>query len=282
MIGAAYAQLSAVSFGVGDFVGGMAARRAAVLRVMVVSYPIATLLLGAVAVGAGGPVHPAAVLWGSLYGVSQAFGAWWFNQAMAAGPISVVSPLAAILNAAVPVAAGVALGERPGGMAVAGVVLAMAAVLLVGREAAEDEDVRTHRFTPKVARLTAASGIAFGLDFVLLHEAPVECRLWPLVFARAIATVLIFAMAGISGNLQLPPPTPLRLAVTAALLDTLANVTMLLALQEWLLSLASVLISLYPATTVVLAIIVLRERVTRWQAGGMMLAAVSVAMIAAG
>ncbi|MDI3314163.1 MAG: DMT family transporter [Mycobacterium sp.] len=259
----------------------MAARRAAVLRVMVVSYPLVTVLLGAVALSAGGPVHPGAVLWGSLYGISQAFGAWWFNQAMAAGPISVVSPLAAILNAAVPVVAGVALGERPGGMASAGVVLAMAAVLLVGREAPDDEDIRTHRFTPKVAWLTAASGIAFGLDFVLLHQAPAECRLWPLFFARAIATVLVVAMAGISGDLQLPPPTALRLAVTAAVLDTCANITMLLALQEWLLSLASVLISLYPATTVVLAIIVLRERVTRWQAAGMLLAAVSVAMIAA-
>jgi drug/metabolite transporter (DMT)-like permease len=70
-------------------------------------------------------------------------------------------------------------------------------------------------------------------------------------------------------------------AVAAALLDTCANVTMLLAIQKWMLSLASILISLYPATTVILAIIVLRERVTRWQAIGMALAAVSVSMIAA-
>jgi drug/metabolite transporter (DMT)-like permease len=73
----------------------------------------------------------------------------------------------------------------------------------------------------------------------------------------------------------------LRLAVLAALLDTCANVSMLLAIQKWMLSLASILISLYPATTVVLAIIVLRERLTRWQAIGMVLAAISVSMIAA-
>lgn len=248
---------------------------------MLVTYPIATVLLGVTAVTAGGPVREGALLWGCLYGISQAIGVYWFYAAVAAGPISVVSPLAAVLNAAVPVAVGVALGERPGETASMGVVLAMVAVLLVSRESPADEDVRTHRFTSKVAWLTVGSGVAFGLDFVLLHQAPAECRLWPLFFARAAATVLVFTLAGMSNNFQLPTKTPLRLAVTAALLDTCANITMLLAIQKWLLSLASILISLYPAATVILAIIVLRERVTRWQALGMILAAVSVSMIAA-
>jgi drug/metabolite transporter (DMT)-like permease len=248
---------------------------------MLVTYPVATVLLGVMAATAGGPVRPGALLWGSLYGVSQAIGVYWFYAAVSAGPISVVSPLAAVLNAAVPVAVGVALGERPGEIASVGVVLAMFAVILVSRVSPADEDVRTHRFTSKVAWLTVGSGVAFGLDFVLLHQAPAECRLWPLFFARAAATVLVFAVAAMSNNLQLPSRTPLRLAVAAALLDTCANITMLLAIQRWMLSLASILISLYPATTVILAIIVLRERVTRWQALGMILAAVSVSMIAA-
>ena len=246
-----------------------------------VTYPVATVLLGVTAATAGGPVHSGALLWGTLYGISQAIGVYWFYAAVSAGPISVVSPLAAILNAAVPVAVGVALGERPGETASVGVVLAMLAVILVSRESPADEDVRTHRFTSKVAWLTVGSGVAFGLDFVLLHQAPVECRLWPLFFARAAATVLVFAVAAMSNNLQLPTRTPLRLAVAAALLDTCANITMLLAIQKWMLSLASILISLYPATTVILAIIVLRERLTRWQALGMILAAASVSMIAA-
>lgn len=251
------------------------------LRVMLVSYPIAAVLLGVLALSTGGPVHPGAVLWGSLYGISQAVGVFWFFTALGLGPISVVSPLAAVLNAAVPVAAGVALGERPGQMATVGVVVAMIAVFLVGRESPDDEDVRTHRFTRKVAWLTVGAGVAFGLDFVLLHQAPVECRLWPLFFARAAATVLVFAVAAATGNLQPPTKTPLRLAVAAALLDTCANVAMLMALHAWLLSLASMLISLYPAATVVLAMVVLRERVTRWQAVGMALAMVAVGLITA-
>src|SRR6201997_4075268 len=248
---------------------------------MLVTYPVATVLLGVMAATAGGPVRSGALLWGSLYGISQAIGVYWFYAAVSAGPISVVSPLAAVLNAAVPVAVGVALGERPGQIASLGVVLAMFAVILVSRESPADLDVRTHRFTSKVAWLTVGSGVAFGLDFVLLHQAPAECRLWPLFFARAAATVLVFAVAAISNNLQLPSRTPLRLAVVAALLGTLAPNTHLLALPKRMVSLASIFLSLYPAATVILAIIVLRERVTRWQALGMILAAVSVSMIAA-
>jgi len=92
---------------VSDFVGGVASRRAAALRVMLVTYPLAAVLLGVLAATAGGPVRPGAMLWGSLYGISQAVGVYWFYAAVSAGPISVVSPLAAVLNAAVPVAVGV-------------------------------------------------------------------------------------------------------------------------------------------------------------------------------
>ena len=102
------------------------------------------------------------------------------------------------------------------------------------------------------------------------------------MFARLAASVLVLVIAAVTGNLRLPTGTPLRLALLAAVLDVGANVAMLLALQASLLSLAGVLMSLYPAATVLLAIVVLRERVTRWQAVGMVLALVSVAMIAAG
>ena len=221
------------------------------------------------------------MFWGALCGVSQAFGVWWFYAALGSGPISVVSPLTAILVAGIPVGVGLALGERPGAIAAVGVVLALVAVVLVSREAT-DEDVRPHQFTAKVAWLTVGSGVAFGLNFVLIHQAPVEAKLWPLVFARLSASVLVSRRRGAQRNLRAPTGTPLRLAVLAALLDTGANVAMLLALHASLLSLAGVLMSLYPAATVVLAIVVLRERVTRWQAVGMVLALVAVAMIAVG
>jgi drug/metabolite transporter (DMT)-like permease len=310
---------------VSDFIGGVASRRVAALRVVLVSYPVAMVLLTIIAVTVGGHVSPPAVAWGSLCGISQAFGVWWFYAALGAGPISVVSPLTAVLVSAVPVAVGLALGERPSGLAVVGIALAFVAVILVSREVADeplarressadeplarressadeplarressadeslarresstDEDSAPHRFTTKVAWLTVGSGLAFGLNFVVIHQAPVDARIWPLVFARMSASALVLVIALFTRNLKVPRGVPLRLALTAGVLDTVSIIAMLLALQASLLSLASVLMSLYPVATVALAMVVLKERATRWQASGAVLALVSVALIAGG
>ena len=138
---------------------------------MLVSYPIAMVLLAILATTVGGEVTQGAVFWGVLCGISQAFGVWWFYAALGAGPISVVSPLTAILVAGIPVGVGLALGERPGLIAGVGVVLALVAVVLVSREAT-DEDVTRHRFTPKIAWMTVGAGVAFGLNFVVIAQAP--------------------------------------------------------------------------------------------------------------
>jgi drug/metabolite transporter (DMT)-like permease len=266
---------------VSDFVGGIAARHVSALRVVLVSYPIALGLLTVLACLVGGEFSTAALFWGGLCGISQTFGIWWFYAALAAGPISVVSPLTAILVAGVPVGIGVLLGDRPSFVAIIGIAVALVAVVLVSR-GVTDEDVTAHRFTRKVAWLTVGSGLAFGMNFVLIHQAPHEAKLWPLVFARMSATVLVIVIAAVTRQLRLPSGVPLRLALTAGVIDTISNVAMLLALQTSLLSLAGVLISLYPASTVALALVVLKERVTRWQVVGMVAALGAVAMIAAG
>ncbi len=185
---------------------------------VLVSYPLALVLLLVLAVIVGGEVSRDALLWGGLCGVSQAFGIWWFYAALGAGPISVVSPLTAILVAAIPVGAGLTLGERPGVIAGIGIVVALAAVALVSRETT-DEDVTPHRFTTKVAWLTVGSGVAFGLNFVMIAQAPAAAGLWPLVFARLAASVVVFVIAAVSGNLRVPTGMPLRLAMLAAVLD---------------------------------------------------------------
>jgi drug/metabolite transporter (DMT)-like permease len=263
----------------------------AALRVVIVSYPLALVLLTVLAASFGGQLSAPAVWWGLLSGVGQAFGVWWFYAALGSGPISVVSPLTAVLVAGIPVLAGLVLGERPSGLAGTGVVLALVAVVLVSRESADGDealgrradtgDVRPPRFTAKVAWLTVGSGVAFGMNFVLLHQVPVEAKLWPLVFGRLAATAIVVVAALLTANLVFEGGVSLRLALVAGVLDTVANVATLLALQSSLLSLAGVLIALYPAATVLLAIAVLRERVNRWQAIGMVLTLGSVAMIAA-
>lgn len=261
--------------------GGIASRRVAALRVVVISYPVALILLTLVAIPVGGVISTPAVVWGLVSGIAQAFGVWWFYAALGAGPISVVSPLTAILVAGIPVGVGLALGERPGLIAGVGVIVALVAVVLVSRETT-DEDVTPHKFTAKVAWLTVGSGVAFGMNFVLLDQVPVEAKLWPLVFGRLAATAIVLLAAVLTANLTVERGKPLRLALTAAVLDMVANVATLLALQSGMLSLAGALIALYPAATVLLAILVLRERVTRLQVVGMVSALAAVAMIAAG
>ncbi|MDZ5085183.1 DMT family transporter [Mycolicibacterium parafortuitum] len=325
MIGVVAALVAAMSYGVSDFVGGIASRRVAALRVVIVSYPVALVVLVAAAAPLGGTMSTAAVVWGLLSGVGQAFGVWWFYAALGSGPISVVSPLTAILVAGLPVGVGLTLGERPSALAGVGVVLALIAVVLVSREASDeplarrefgpdeplarrefgpdeplarrefgpdeplarrefgpDEDARPHRFTMKVAWLTVGAGVAFGMNFVILDQIPVEANLWPLVLGRVAATVVVLVAALATANLARIRGVPLRLALLAGVLDAVATVTSLLALQASLLSLAGVLIALYPAATVLLAIVVLRERVTSWQAIGMVLALLAVALITAG
>lgn len=273
--------MSGIGYGVSDFVGGLASRRVAALRVVLVSYPVALVLLTSISFVVGGHVTTPAIVWGGLCGLSQAFGVWWFYAALGAGPMSLVSPLTAILVAGVPIVAGVLLGERPSLLAYTGIGLALIAVVLVSREE-RGEDSTAQRFTAKVAWLTLGAGLAFGLNFVSIDQAPHDAGLWPLAFARLSATLMVVAIAAVSRNLAVPSGVPLRLALAAGVLDTVANVAMLLALQASLLSLTSVLISLYPAGTVLLALVVLKEKVTRWQAAGMVLALAAVGLIAAG
>jgi drug/metabolite transporter (DMT)-like permease len=274
--------IAALGYGVSDFVGGYASRRVAALRVVIVSYPLALVLLTFVALVFGGQLSTGAVLWGLATGVCSAFGVWWFYAALGSGPISVISPLTAVLVAAVPVGVGVALGERPSLLAGVGVVLALLAVVLVSRQAEGPADADgLHRFTPRVAWLTVGSGVAFGMNFVVLDQAPVDAGLWPLVFGRIAAAAIVLLAAALTANLVLERGVPLRLALFAGVLDTIANAATLLALHSGLLSLTGVLIALYPAATVLLAVAVLRESVTRSQAVGMVVALASVVLIAA-
>ncbi|WP_205868781.1 DMT family transporter [Mycolicibacter senuensis] len=282
MIGSPAAQglalASATSFGISDFVGGVASRRVAALRVVLVSTPVSMVMLGALAMIGGGHITLGAVMLGALGGLSQALGIWWFYAAMAAGPISVVSPLAAVVDASVPVCVGRVLGERPGMLASAGIAVALGAVVLISWHSGDD-GVHRPGLTRAVLWLTVASGVALGLNFVFLDRTPSDSGLWPLLFARGAATILVIVVAATSRNLRVPTGTPLRLAFLIALLDTAANVTMLFALKHALLSLASVLISLYPAATVILAVLLLGERVRLRQVMGMALAGIAVAMI---
>ena len=270
------ALLAATGYGVSDFVGGVAARRVAALRVVLVSYPLSVLLVGLVAPFVGGRVELGSLLWGLAAGATAGLAVWWFYLALAAGPMSVVSPLTAVLVAGLPLLFAVARGERPGGLALVGVVLALVAVVLVSREGPS-----ALAFTGRVALLTVGSGTAFAVYFVLIAQVGPGTGLWPLLASRVGASAVVLAAAVVAGHLRAPSGVPLRLALVAGVLDVVANTAFLFAVQGGLLSLVSVITALYPAATVLLAALVLGERTARVQQVGMVLAAASVALIAA-
>jgi drug/metabolite transporter (DMT)-like permease len=272
--------IAALSYGVSDFVGGLAARRTAVLSVLMVSYPVGCVGLLAVAPFAGGELTLRSVVVGAAAGLVSGLAIFWFYAALATGPMSVVSPLTSLLVAGLPLGFGIASGERPGPLALVGAALAVVAVVLVSRQ--EDtavDEAAPVRFTPKVAWLTAGSGVAFAVYFVLLDKVGADTGLWPLVTSRASATVLVVA-AALIGRSRPPSGVPLRLALAAAALDMAANTAFLYALRGGMLSIVSVLTSLYPAGTVLLARVVLKEHTGWVQRIGLVLAAAAVVLIA--
>jgi drug/metabolite transporter (DMT)-like permease len=270
------ALLAAAGYGVSDFVGGVAARRVAALRVVLVSYPLSVLLVAAVAPLVGGRVELGSMLWGLAAGATAGLAVWWFYLALATGPMSVVSPLTAVLVAGLPLLYAVARGERPGQLALVGAGLALVAVVLVSREAPS-----ALPFTRRVALLTVGSGVAFAVYFVLLAQVDTGTGLWPLLASRVGAAAVVLVAAVVAGQLRAPRGVPLRLALLAGVLDVVANTAFLFAVQGGLLSLVSVITALYPAATVLLAAVVLGERTGRVQQVGMALAAVAVGLIAA-
>lgn len=206
----------------------------------------------------------------------------WFYLALAEGPMSVVSPLTALLVAGLPLATGIALGERPGSLALVGAGLAVVAVVLVSREerAAVDHTPAV-RFTARVGWLTVGSGATFGGYFILLDQVPAGSGLWPLAMSRMAATAVVVVVVAAGVTARRPAAgVPARLAVAAAMLDVIGNVAFVFALQAGLLSLVSVVAALYPAWTVLLARLVLGERTGRTQQAGLALAAVAVGLIA--
>ena len=272
--------LAAVLYGVGDFAGGIGARlvqRAnSAITVLLHSYPVGVVLMAALLPAFPGQLDGRVLLFGTLGGLSGLLGVAIMYQLMVTAPMNVISPVTAVLAAIVPIVVGVGIGERPALTAWLGIALGIGAVLLVSRT---NDDHPHGRIGVRILALAFLSGVGFGLYFVFLARAGDDSGLWPLLISRiasAIAVVpLAFrmrAVARISGRV-------LGIAVLAGACDALANMAFLLATREGLLSLASVLTALYPAVTVLLAVIVLREHTSNTQRLGLALAAASVVLI---
>jgi drug/metabolite transporter (DMT)-like permease len=271
---------SAVVYGASDFLGGLASRRASVFGVVALSQLIGLAALVALLPWLGGDAGAADLGWGAAAGLAGATGLVIFFRTLARAVMSVVAPVTAVTAAAVPVAVGLLDGERVGPWASAGIGLALLAIVLVSAEHGLVE-LRRARATGLGSALLAGS--AFGLFFVLLDRTSEDAGLTPLVPARIASVTLVLLIAGIGRRPLRIGRAALPLVALSGVGDMAANALFLLATQEGgRLAIVGVLASLYPVSTVVLAQVVLRERLVAAQLGGLGLAAAAVVLITGG
>jgi drug/metabolite transporter (DMT)-like permease len=268
--------LAALFYGIGDFAGGLASRRYSAVTILLYSYPVGAVLMAAMLPFFPGTLTLRVLVFGTLGGAAGLMGVSIMYQLMVTAPMNVISPVTAVLAAIVPVIVGVATGERPAVAAWFGIALGVFAVVLVSRTT---DDHPHGRIAPKVIALAFLSGIGFGLYFVFLARAGHDSGLWPLVVSRIASAVLILPLAFVRRAYARVRGRTLAIALAAGAFDAFANMFFLLASRDGLLSLASVLTALYPAFTVMLAVGLLHEHVSRVQLTGLTLAAASVVLI---
>jgi drug/metabolite transporter (DMT)-like permease len=270
---------SSVSWGAGDFLGGLKSRRLPLLNVLVASQLTGLVLIGAyVAIRAEGPPGGDLALWGPISGLAGAVGLAAFYRGLAVGNMGVVAPISATA-AIVPLAVGVAGGDRPNGLQYAGIALALVGVVLASREEVE---ARLGGPVARGAGFALLSALGFGLFFVGMDHASDEDVGWAILANRTTSvTVLLAAFAVLRPPLAVRrPDVPALVAIGT--LDITANAMFAVASTEGLVSLVAVLGSLYPITTVGLAAVVLGERPHRVAQVGVVLALGGVALIAGG
>ncbi len=282
MLGVVLALLAAAVYGAGDFVGGLATRKVSVLFVVGLGQLAGLMILVLLA-----PLLPAEdvrradLWWGAASGLSTAVGITLLYQALATGRMSVAAPVTAVSALSLPVLFAYASGEWPGWLPTAGIALAVIAVALISRE--EDRAGIAAGTARRAMLLSVTAGMGIGVFYITMKHTQAGSGLWPLVAARAVSAALfampVLALAGRWRGTVRPPAQLWAWAALSGVLDSLANALYLLSSRATALAVAATLTSLYPASTVLLARFVLKERLRPVQLIGLALAVAAVVMI---
>ncbi|MDQ2812592.1 MAG: multidrug DMT transporter permease [Actinomycetota bacterium] len=311
MLAIVLALASAIGYGGSDFAAGLASRSAGIIQVTLLATAVSLLPAGAALPFAAGGHAPsaAALAWGAGAGLGGTVGGLALYAGFRQAAFSVAGPLSAVGAAGFSVLAGLLFGERPSALALTGIVLALPAIVGVSASAARtggrDLGAGDHDGGPGgdrdgdknadagagargrgrpgagvVAGLIAGGG--FALLFIGLNRAGSDSGLWPVAAAQATDVVIMFAVAGVTGNVRLPAARAGWLAVITGVAGSTASILYFFATQEGFLAVTAVLTSLYPAVTIVLARTLLGERLSGLRLAGLSLAAVCVALIAVG
>lgn len=264
---------ASLCWGSGDFSGGLASRRANAASVIVGAYTIGLVLLVSLALIWREPfARPIDLLWGGLAGVAGVLGLLAFYSALATGKMGLAAPVSAILTATLPVLFSIFTTGLPHPLQLGGFVLALLAIGLISRPDRVGG-------SPKGIGLALVAGCGFGCFFILISRVNHAETFWPLAVARFTSVLFLLIIVRIRQQPALPRLSVAPLVLLAGILDAFGNVFFVLAAHTGRLDIAAVLASLYPAATVMLAALLLRERVTRIQAIGILLALVAVPLI---
>lgn len=272
----ALAVLASITYGAADFLGGLATKRSSMVSVVVFSQ-LSGLILMLLSLPFLPPSSPTAIdfAWGAAGGLTGGIGVALLYRGLAVGVMSVVAPVTAVCAVIIPLTAGAAFGERLTGLAVLGVLLAVVAIVLVSQTGETKEGRRATTGLP----MAIGAGIAIGIFLVFLERAAPSSGIWPLIAARVIS-VAFFTLVGLSAReAVVPRRESMPIVIGCGVLDMAANILYLLAVRRGLLSIVATLTSLYPASTLLLAWIVLRERLRLVQQAGVACAALAIVLI---
>ena len=266
--------LSALAYGVSDFLGGIFAKKATPWQVAVVGQGSSSVCAVAVTTVLGWHASSGDLAAGAIAGIGGGAGVAFLYRGLATARMSVVAPLSAVGAALLPVAIGLLTGERPNALAVAGIVVAFPAIALISWVTDDDPAHRGGVVDGVVA------GLGFGVLFTFLGRASDDSGLAPLAMSQLTSVVTVIAMAVALRQTWLPRDRDAWRAAVMGPLGAGAQGAFLYATHHGLLSVVSVISSLYPASTVLLAAVLLRERIQRLQGIGLALATVSVSLVA--
>ncbi|MEU0822023.1 DMT family transporter [Streptomyces mirabilis] len=267
---------SSLAYGCADFLGGLGARKAHVLRTVMIAAPASLAVELLLWPFLGASFSAGALGWGAASGIASAAAFALLYRTLAIGPMNVLSPVTALVSATLPVAVGLLQGEHLGAAGLVGLPLALVAVILVsaGHGAGSARPSRT-------ALLSAfGAGGAIALQLVFLHQAPSDTGVAPLIIGRAVSSAVILAAAGLMYRRLGSERPAYAMSTAAGVLDSMANLLFLLAARSGDLTVVAVITALYPAGTVLLARSVLAERIRRGQLVGLGTAAVAVSLLA--
>ena len=270
-----FGMASAITWGAADFCGGVATKRSEIISVLFVSQLVgATLLVIPLWIWQEPFPGFRDILWGVAGGACGVVGITAFYLGLAKGRMGVVAPVAAVVTAGLPVLAGAILEGLPPAIKYFGFALGLVSIWLVSRNNSGNQARLKELGLPIVA------GVAFGAFFIFLDQAADTAILWPLIAARTTSLSLILAVSLVLRRKLLPARDRLPLIALAGILDTGGNLFYMLAARAGRLDIAAVLSALYPAATVMLARIILKELINRWQLIGIIAALGAVALIA--